>query len=131
MFEMASILAGTVSWHYGEQKIQSLLGVPLDDNPTLPYLSPGAAFLVTWAPLFALSTLDEYGKPWSTVWDGASGFAGPISESNIEVNSLVDRQYDPVLDSLLNRRINGRLEATEMLRRWYLLSLLIWKLEKG
>ncbi|RJE23397.1 Oxidoreductase [Aspergillus sclerotialis] len=108
---MASILTGTVPWHDGEQKIQNLMRVPLDDNPTVPYLSPGAAFLVQRAPLFALGTLDEYGRPWSTVWGGESGFAGPTSESNIEVKSLVDRQSDPVLDALLNSSANGKDES--------------------
>lgn len=98
---MASILTGTIPWHDGEQKMHSLLRLPPMDNPTLPYLSPAAGFLIKRAPLFALGTLDNRGRPWSTVWGGEGGFAAPVSESIIEVRSLVDAKYDPVLEELL------------------------------
>lgn len=82
--------------------MHSLLRLPPIDNPTHPYLTPAAGFLVKRAPLFALGTLDDQGRPWSTVWGGEGGFATPVSESIIEVRSLVDAKYDPVLEALLH-----------------------------
>lgn len=98
---MASILAGTIPWHEGEERIHHLLHVPHADNPTVPYLSPGAGFFLQNAPLLALGTLDQQGRPWSTLWGGTAGFAEPIAESLIGLRAQVDRQYDPVARSLL------------------------------
>lgn len=96
---MASILTGTLPWHAGEQKIHSLLHVPLVGNPTVPGLAPGAGTLVKKAPLLALGTLDDQGRPWTTVWN-AEGSADPLSESTIEAKSLVDSRYDPVVEAV-------------------------------
>ncbi|KAI9926841.1 hypothetical protein ASPWEDRAFT_121344 [Aspergillus wentii DTO 134E9] len=97
---MPSIVAG-VPWHEGEQKIQKLLRVPPQDNPTVPYFSPGAKFLLGRSPLLALGTVDKEGRPWSTIWGGKEGFAGPTTESTIGIRTPVDIKYDPVAGSLL------------------------------
>ncbi|KAJ5467214.1 Riboflavin synthase-like beta-barrel [Penicillium sp. IBT 31633x] len=100
---MASILSDTVPWHEGEERLHNLLRVPHSDNPTVPYLSPRAAFLVREAPLIALGILDSQGRPWSTVWGGAAGFAEPVSESSsIGLRTQVDSKYDPVVQALLS-----------------------------
>jgi hypothetical protein len=98
---MATVLAGTLPWHDGEKKMHSLLKVPLTDNPTVPYLYPGAAFLVQRSPLMALGTIDQDGRPWATVWGGEAGFAAPTSQTTIDINTPVDSQYDPVAELLL------------------------------
>lgn len=98
---MASLLTKTVPWHEGEEKVQRLLHVPQRDNPTTPYLSPGAGFLVQQAPLLALGTLDFEGRPWSTVWGGTEGFAAPVAESSIGLRTQIDTKYDPVAQALL------------------------------
>ncbi|KAJ5856281.1 Riboflavin synthase-like beta-barrel [Penicillium soppii] len=98
---MATILTNTVSWHHGEEEIHRLLRAPHGENPTVPYLSPGAGFLVQQAPLLALGTLDSEGRPWSTIWGGTEGFAGPVAESSIGLRTQVDTKYDPVVQALL------------------------------
>ncbi|KAJ5189407.1 Riboflavin synthase-like beta-barrel [Penicillium cf. griseofulvum] len=98
---MASLLTNTVPWHEGEKKLHDWLQVPHSDNPTTPYLSPRAAFLVQQSPLLALGTLDTQGRPWSTIWGGTAGFATPVAESLIELRAQVDSKYDPVVQALL------------------------------
>ncbi|PYI11343.1 putative oxidoreductase [Aspergillus sclerotiicarbonarius CBS 121057] len=98
---MASILVETIAFHQGERKMHSLLRVPPQDNPTVPSLSFGAAYLLRTAPLLAIGSLDQEGRPWSTVWGGEAGFASPITQSTIEVNTPVDKSYDPVVETLL------------------------------
>ncbi|KAH2016558.1 hypothetical protein KXV97_002578 [Aspergillus fumigatus] len=103
---MATILAGSLPWHDGERKMQTLLKVPFQSNPTVPYLYPGAAFLVQRSPLMALGTKDEEGRPWATVWGGEPGFAAPASQSTVDIKTLVDSRYDPVAESLLRGSAN-------------------------
>ena len=111
---MAFVIAGSVDWHEGETKMHALMRVPLDDNPVAPYLTPGAAFLLQHAPLVALSTLDEQGRPWTTVWGGEPGFAGPVtSGSVIGVRHVVDRAYDPVVQALLGGKDYGEVVKEE------------------
>ena len=107
---MASILTGTLPWHAGEQKIQSLLHVPLVGNPTVPGLSPGAGMLVKRAPLFALGTLDDQGRPWTTVWN-AEGSTCSKSEGAIEAKSLVDSRFDPVVQAVAERDTDKMVSA--------------------
>lgn len=91
----------SLPWHEGEEHVQRLLHVPRRDNPTTPYLSPGAGFLVQQAPLLALGALDTKGRPWSTIWGGTEGFAGPVADSSIALQTQVDTEYDPVARALL------------------------------
>ncbi|KAJ6128801.1 hypothetical protein N7471_010018 [Penicillium samsonianum] len=98
---MTSLLTNTVSWHEGEERLHHLLRVPHGDNPTAPYLSSRAAYLVEQSPLLALGTLDSQGRPWSTIWGGTAGFATPVAESLIGLQTQVDSKYDPVVQALL------------------------------
>ncbi|KAJ5583356.1 Riboflavin synthase-like beta-barrel [Penicillium sp. DV-2018c] len=98
---MASIQTTMVPWHEGEENVHRLLKAPHGDNPTTPFLSPRAAFLVQQCPLIALGTLDSQGRPWSTLWGGTAGFAQPALESQqIELHAPIDSKYDPVVRAL-------------------------------
>ncbi|CAI7635128.1 unnamed protein product [Penicillium glandicola] len=98
---MTSLLTNTVPWHEGEEKLHHWLRVPHRDNPTAPYLSPRAASFLEESPLLALGTLDSQGRPWSTIWGGTAGFAAPVAESLIRLQTQVDSKYDPVVQALL------------------------------
>lgn len=100
-YSMTSLLTNTVPWHEGEERLHHLLRVPHGDNPTAPYLSARAASLVQQSPLLALGTLDSQGRPWSTIWGGTAGFAMPVAESLIGLQTQVDTKYDPVVQALL------------------------------
>lgn len=78
-----------------------IMNVPYRTNPTTRFLSPRAAYVLNEAPLLALGAVDEQGRPWTTIWGGKHGFAGPVGESVIGINSTVDGEYDPVLEALL------------------------------
>jgi hypothetical protein len=52
--------------------------------------------------LLAIGTLDKLGRPWTTVWGGEPGFAGPVAESVIGVRNVVDAMFDPVVEALLD-----------------------------
>ena len=110
---MAFVVAGSVPWHDGEERMHKLMRVPETDNPSVPNLSPGAAFSTQRAPLIALGTLDKDGRPWTTVWGGSPGFAGAISQSTIGIRSLVDNTHDPVVDALLGGRGDGEVVKEE------------------
>ena len=94
-------MAFDVAWHSGETAMHKLMHVPEGENPNSPFLSPGAGYMVTKAPLLALGTLDEEGRPWTTVLGGKEGFARPVAQSTIGLRILVDREYDPVIQLLL------------------------------
>ncbi|KAJ5548225.1 Riboflavin synthase-like beta-barrel [Penicillium frequentans] len=103
---MPLIINGPMPWHDGEDTMHHLLKVPDSDNPSVPYLSPRAGDFLQRAPLVALGTLDAEGRPWSTLWGGQAGFAGPIAESIIGLRTLVDSKGDPVVKELLGSQ-NG------------------------
>jgi hypothetical protein len=105
---MATIVATEVGWHDGEHAMHTLMGVPEGENPTVPYLSTGAGYMLTKAPLLALGTIDKEGRPWSTIWGGERGFARPIANSVMGVTALVDRRYDPVLECLVGTIADGK-----------------------
>ncbi|KAJ5671809.1 Riboflavin synthase-like beta-barrel [Penicillium longicatenatum] len=104
---MPLIINGPMPWHDGEETVHHLLKVPDVDNPSVPFLSPRAGDFLQRAPLVALGTLDAEGRPWSTLWGGQAGFAGPIAESIIGLRALVDTKGDPVVKELLGNH-NGR-----------------------
>ena len=87
--------------------MRSLLHVPEGDNPTSPGLGPHAARLLHTSSLLALGTLDNEGRPWTTLIGGGQGLARSLGQSIIGVKTLVDREYDPVLDILMGKRQNG------------------------
>lgn len=103
---MPLIINGPMPWHDGEERMHHLLEVPDVDNPSVPYLSPRAGDLLQRAPLVALGTLDAEGRPWTTLWGGQAGFAGPVAESIIGLRALVDSKGDPVVKELLGNQ-NG------------------------
>ncbi|KAJ6127114.1 hypothetical protein N7523_002726 [Penicillium sp. IBT 18751x] len=98
---MTSIIAGTVPWHDGEERMHRLMRVPDMDNPAVPYLSANGGYFLTQAPLIAVGTVDFQGRPWTSLWGGKKGFAGPIAESIIGLKTVVDSTYDPVVKILL------------------------------
>ena len=104
---MAFIHSADMPWHDGEKKMHSMLRVPHQENPTSPFLTPGAAYLLQSSPLLALGTLDEEGRPWTTVWGGEPGFGRAIAQSIIGIKTLVDAQYDPVVEALLGGKADG------------------------
>ncbi|PGH35575.1 hypothetical protein GX50_01556 [[Emmonsia] crescens] len=110
---MSFVIAGSVPWHEGEKKMHKLMHVPEEYNPSAPYLSPGAAYLVQKSPLIALGTIDKQGQPWTTVWGGEAGLAGPVSQSIIGIRNFVDKSYDPVVETLYGGKSNGEVIKEE------------------
>ncbi|PGH13323.1 hypothetical protein AJ79_03740 [Helicocarpus griseus UAMH5409] len=110
---MSFVIAGSVPWHHGEQKMHELMRVPEEENPSVPYLSPGAAYTVQRSPLIALGTIDNQGQPWTTVWGGEAGFAAPVSQSIIGIRNFVDKSYDPVVETLFAGKDNGQVIKEE------------------
>ncbi len=102
-----------LGWHAGESAMHSLLHVPHQENPTSPFLTPGAAYMLQASPLLALGTLDKEGRPWTTVWGGEPGFARTIAQSIVGIKTLVDRKYDPVVETLLGGRDDGEVVKEE------------------
>jgi hypothetical protein len=94
-------------WHAGEEEMHKLFHLPPMDNPTQPYLGPGASYMLMRSPLVALGTLDLEGRPWTSLWGGKPGFSKPIAQSIIGVKTTVDRRYDPVIEVLLGGRAGG------------------------
>ncbi|KAL8970566.1 MAG: hypothetical protein Q9183_001457 [Haloplaca sp. 2 TL-2023] len=86
------------------------LHVPDQDNPSSPFLTPSAARLLPNVPLLALSTLDEAGRPWTTLIGGEAGFVRPLGQSNIGIRTLVDPKLDPVITLLLDRKDGSAVE---------------------
>ena len=97
----------TVSWHKGEVNMQTLLHVPYQENPTSPFLTPGAAYLAQTAPILAIGTLDASQRPWTSIWGGEPGFARSLGSSVLGVKTLVDMEQDPVIEALLGGRRDG------------------------
>ncbi len=87
--------------------MHELLKVSKQDNPTSPFLTPGAAYMLQRAPLLALGTLDSQNRPWTTVLGGEIGFSRPIGQSVMAVSTCTDTNYDPVLESLFAGNENG------------------------
>ncbi|KAL8738296.1 MAG: hypothetical protein Q9181_000885 [Wetmoreana brouardii] len=71
---------------------------------------PYAARLLLNAPLLALGTLDNTGRPWTTLLGGEVGFVRPLGQSNIGVRTSVDPTYDPVINTLLGSKHGDGLE---------------------
>ncbi|PGH08228.1 hypothetical protein GX51_01382 [Blastomyces parvus] len=110
---MSVVIAGSVPWHEGEKKMHALMHSPEKYNPTAPYLSPGAAYLIQKSPLIALGITDNQGRPWTTIWGGEAGIAGPVAESLIGIRNFVDKTYDPVVETLYGGKVNGEVVKEE------------------
>jgi hypothetical protein len=100
MATMASVHDTEILWHPGEQAVHHLLRVPERENPTSPFLTPRASYVMTVSPLLALGTLDQNNNPWTTVWGGEPGFSRPIGQSIVDIRTVIDRVYDPVAEVL-------------------------------
>ncbi|KAM0349044.1 hypothetical protein ACHAPU_003979 [Fusarium lateritium] len=92
--------SATSEWHEGELAMQQQLKVPKRGNPTFPGLAAHYGVRVMQSPLVALGTLDSEGRPWTTVWGGQPGFARPVAEGVLALNSSVDTSHDPVFRAL-------------------------------
>ena len=110
---MAFHYANRVLWHKGEDYMHDRLHVPYQDNPSSPFLTPSAARLLPNVPLLALSTVDEAGRPWTTLIGGEAGFVRPLGQSNIGIRTLVDLKLDPVTNLLLGRQNSGVVEEPD------------------
>ncbi len=104
---MANVYTSPMDFHEGERKMQSLLHVPFMDNPTTPGLSPHATRLLHVSSLLALGTLDDEGRPWTTLLGGEPGFARSLGQSVIGVKTIVDKKYDPVVELLVGGKQDG------------------------
>ncbi|KAJ5136587.1 Riboflavin synthase-like beta-barrel [Penicillium atrosanguineum] len=137
---MTSIVTGTVPWHDGEERMHRLMRVPSMDNPAVPFLSANGGYFLTKAPLLAVGTVDSQGRPWTSLWGGKAGFAGPVAESIIGLKTLVDSTYDPVVKVLLGSQaideagasrqspgnmISGLAIDLEYRRRWKLFGRMV------
>jgi hypothetical protein len=90
-----------IPFHPGEMRMHELMHVPAQENPTAALLTQQATFMLMRAPLLALGTLDTDGRPWTTVWGGESGFSQPLGPNIIGTKTIVDRKFDPVVETLL------------------------------
>ncbi|UKZ53866.1 hypothetical protein TrVGV298_007668 [Trichoderma virens] len=84
------------TWHPGEVAMHREMRTPRFENPTSPGCPMPYAVRVMHSQLVALGTLDDEGRPWTTIWGGERGFARPVAEGVLGVKSAVDKQFDPV-----------------------------------
>ena len=96
-----------IRFHEGEEAMRLLLHVPFGENPTSPGLSPHAKRLLHISSLLAIGTLDDQGRPWTTLLGGEPGFARSLGQSIVGVKTLVDRKFDPVIGLLLGDKQDG------------------------
>jgi len=89
-------------FHQGEIHLHQQLKVPADlDNPTAPGHSLRYfATLLSQVPLFAIGTLDQQNRPWSTLWGGSPGLSQPLGRDILGVKATVDHKFDPVVQAL-------------------------------
>lgn len=94
-------------WHAGELAMHSALKLPArGHNPTAEGLPQRYHWRVAASALMALGTLDDRGRPWTTLWGGEAGFAQAVAENVIGVNSGTSR-FDPVFESLWGKSGGG------------------------
>ena len=99
---MTTIQTRHFDWNEGERKVQSLLNVPFYENPTSPELSFHAARLCKISSLLALGTIDDEGRPWTTILSGQPGFIQLLGQSFIGVRAETTSIHDPVIELLRN-----------------------------
>ncbi|KAK0671998.1 hypothetical protein QBC41DRAFT_314449 [Cercophora samala] len=115
LIRMATLHEQVKGWHEGERAVHILLKVPTSnrENPTNVGLSWSHGGRVSASPLVAIGTLDEQGRPWTTIWGGERNFARQISHDRLVMASLVDKLHDPVVKALgLDRLADGELGQT-------------------
>jgi hypothetical protein len=112
---MATLLDNTNGWHAGERAVHALLKVPTSGrrNPTTAGLPLSYAHRVAVSPLLAVGTLDDQGRPWTTIWGGERGFAQSVAQGILGVQSLVDKAHDPVVEALLGKAADGEVVQPE------------------
>jgi predicted pyridoxine 5'-phosphate oxidase superfamily flavin-nucleotide-binding protein len=88
----------------------------LRDNPTLPghYLPSFSSFLSA-APLYAVGTVDDGGKPWSGIWSNGVGGMAPVVGRDL-LGLKVDFAKGDVTDPVLATLISGRTEEVRELK---------------
>ncbi|KAI6909466.1 putative oxidoreductase [Hortaea werneckii] len=97
-----------IPWHAGEEHIQNAMRVPPGhDNPTVPTLSPQLAAHLQIAPLVAIGTLDQSGRPWTTLWGGEQGLARPLGGGIVGIKTAVTVRHDPVIEELVGKEATG------------------------
>ncbi|KAL8392909.1 hypothetical protein RB595_002919 [Gaeumannomyces hyphopodioides] len=96
-------------WNPGELALHRLLRVPTRNNPTAHGLAPHHAARVHENHMLAVGALDGSGQPWTSVWGGEPGFAGPVAPGVLGVRSLVDKRHDPVARALLGHLAEGEI----------------------
>ena len=89
-----------MEWHDGEVAVHKKLKTDRHANPTTASLTPGIAIRLQQCPLFAIGTMDDQGRPWTTVWGGENGYARPLGGNMVGVKTTVDDKYDPVITNL-------------------------------
>ncbi|KAI6765480.1 hypothetical protein HG530_006550 [Fusarium avenaceum] len=92
--------AGITPWHQGEIAVHDLLKVPTNGNPTATGFPIRYEERLLQSPIVAVGTLDDQGRPWTTIWGGQRGFAQRTAEDVITLNSAVDMSSDPVFEAL-------------------------------
>jgi len=117
-----------LEWHSGEKYMQKQLRVPYMDNPTSSFLHPFAISVLRSSPLLALGTLDNVGRPWTSLWFGERGFAAAAGEYSLRAKGIVDRSHDPVTE-LLVQKMEGSKELKKEDRDLYMISGLAIDLE--
>ncbi|RYP16346.1 hypothetical protein DL765_005196 [Monosporascus sp. GIB2] len=112
---MATLNVQQSGWHEGELAVHSLLKVsPRYENPTSAGLPPQLGYRVAISPLVAVGALDEHGRPWTALLGGERGFARPVAQGILGIQSLVNRRHDPVVRSLIgNLASDGELARPE------------------
>ncbi|KAK3900759.1 hypothetical protein C8A05DRAFT_45458 [Staphylotrichum tortipilum] len=88
-------------WHPGEQAVHVLLKSPNRQNPTSAGLPPSLGHRVAASPLLAIATMDDQGRPWTSIWGGERGFARPVAPNILGIQSLVNKAHDPVVQAFL------------------------------
>lgn len=101
-------------WSRGEEEVsKKILGSVWTDNPTSTFLTPQASFALQNFPLLAVGTVDDEGRPWSTIWGGEPGFAQPLGSSIIGTKTLIEAKYDPVVQALVGKSKDGEIVREE------------------
>jgi len=59
------------------------------------------------APLLAIGTVDDEGRPWTSLWGGKPGYVRPVGSSVIALSTEVDHKHDPVVTALCRESANN------------------------
>ncbi|RYP06759.1 hypothetical protein DL764_002956 [Monosporascus ibericus] len=112
---MATLHVQQSGWHEGELAIHSLLKVsPRYQNPTSAGLPPQLGYRVAISSLVAFGALDEHGRPWTALWGGERGFARPVAQGILGIQSIVNTRHDPIVRALIgNIASDGELVRPE------------------